>query len=427
MQRLIFPLLLAALVAATPWPAAYAQQQQQQPPTQDLQRIVALVNDDVISLRDLIERSRIIMVTARLPDTPEVRRAVRDQAMRSLIDEHLQMQEAKKRGITIPQEDVDAAIARLEEQNRIPAGRFEEFTSKMGIDPAAIIDQIRTELTWGRMVRARLTATTVVTDEEIDEAIAKLKASAGQTEDLLSEILVPVDSPDQEDPQRQAAEKIIEQLHAGASFPAMARQFSRGTTAASGGDMGWVARGILPEEVEAAVAKLQKGDISVPIRTVGGYQIILLRDRRRIALPGAEDIKVTLKQILLPLAANAGQADIQSTVALARTVRTSIRSCDDVEPLAAQLKAPGSGSLGTLKLGDLPENFQQAVNPLKVNETSQPVVAARAVHLFTLCGREEPNAFDRNQIRQRLLVRKAEQLSQRYLRDLRRDATIEFR
>src|SRR3546814_4733230 len=77
------------------------------------------------------------------------------------------------------------------------------------------------------MVRSRLSATTVVTDEEIDEAIAKLKASVGQTEDLLSEILIPVDSPDQEEPQRQTALKNIEQLHKGASFPALARQFSR--------------------------------------------------------------------------------------------------------------------------------------------------------------------------------------------------------
>ncbi|WP_341702370.1 peptidylprolyl isomerase [Ferrovibrio sp.] len=424
MKRLTAVTILIACIGLLPLcRTAMAQQQ-----NQDLQRIVALVNDDVISMRDLVERSRVIMVTARLPDNAEVRRAVRDQAMRSLIDERLQMQEAKKRGISVSQEEVDAAIARLEEQNRIPAGRFEDFAIRAGIDPAIMISQIRAELTWARMVRSRLAATTVVTDQEVDEAVAKLKASAGQTEDLLSEILIPVDSPDQEEPQRQAAERIIEQLrNGGASFPALARQFSRGTTASNGGDMGWVTRGTLPEETEAAAARLQKGDISAPIRTIGGYQIIALRDRRRIALPGAEEARVTLKQILLPLPANASQGDIQSTLDLARTVRPGIRGCDDIEPLAAQLKAPGSGSLGTLRLADLPENFRQAVGSLKVNETSDPVATPRAVHLFTLCAREEPDAFDRNQIRQQLLIRKAEQLSQRYLRELRRDATIEFR
>src|SRR3546814_10937956 len=109
------------------------------------------------------------------------------------------------------------------------------------------------------MVRSRLSATTVVTDEEIDEAIAKLKASVGQTEALLSEILIPVDSPDQEEPQRQTALKIIEQLHKGASFPALARQFTSATTAASGGAMGWVTRGILPEGCEAVASKRHEG------------------------------------------------------------------------------------------------------------------------------------------------------------------------
>ena len=112
MQRLIISTLVAiGLAAGILSGPAVAQQQ-------DLQRIVALVNDEVISMRDLTERTQVIMVTGNLPDTPEVRRAVRDQAMRSLIDERLEMQEAKKRGISITQGDVDSAIARLEEQNR---------------------------------------------------------------------------------------------------------------------------------------------------------------------------------------------------------------------------------------------------------------------------------------------------------------------
>ena len=161
MQRLTFLLLvLFSLAAGILSQPARAQQQ-------DVQRIVALVNDDVISLRDLIERTKVIMVTGNLPDTPEVRRAARDQAMRSLINEHLEMQEAKKRGISVPQSEVDAAIGRLEEQNHIPSGRFEEFARRSGIDPQSIIDQIRTELTWVRMVRAKLSATTVRKAEKL--------------------------------------------------------------------------------------------------------------------------------------------------------------------------------------------------------------------------------------------------------------------
>lgn len=395
---------------------------------QDQQRIVALVNDDVISQRDLNERMRIIMATTRLPENnPEIMRAVREQALRSLIDDRLQMQESKKRNLSASQQDIDSALAMVERQMNIPPGRFEEYVRRSGVDPQAAISQIRTELTWNRMVRARVGAQVNITEQEIDEAIAKLKANAGQTEDLIAEILVPVDSPDQEEPQRQLALRIIEQIRGGANFPALAHQFSRGTTAANGGEVGWVQRGTLNEETEAAIAKMTKGTISDPIRTIGGWQIVALRDTRRISLPGAEDSRVTLKQLLLPLSANAPEAEIAAAVAKAGEARTSIRTCDDVEAVAAKYEAPGSGSLGTLRLGDLPEAFRQAVMPLAVNQTSQPVRASRAVHIFTLCAKEEAGGLNRNEVRQSIFARRAELMAQRYIRELRRDATIEFR
>jgi peptidyl-prolyl cis-trans isomerase SurA len=395
---------------------------------QDQQRIVALVNDEVISLRDLNERMRIIMATTRLPDNnPEILRAVREQALRSLIDERLQLQESKRRNLAATQQDVDSAVAMVERQMNIPSGRFEEYIRRSGVDPAAAVTQIRTELTWNRMVRARVGAQVTITEQEIDEAIARLKATVGQTEDLLSEILVPVDSPDQEEPQRQLALRVAEQIRGGANFPALARQFSRGTTAANGGDVGWVQRGNLNEEVDAVVAKMNKGEISEPIRTVGGWQIIALRERRRISLPGVEENRVTLKQMLLPLSANAPAAEVDAAVAKAREARGGIKSCDDVEAVAAKYDAPGSGSLGTLRVGDLPESFRQAVIPLNVNETSQPVRASRAVHLFTLCAKEDASGLNRNEVRNTIFGRRAELMAQRYIRELRRDATIEFR
>lgn len=420
MHRLIALTLLLAGLAAVPVIGPLH--------AQDQQRIVALVNDEVVSQRDLNERMRIIIATTRLPDNnPEILRAVREQALRSLIDDRLQMQEAKQRGITTSQQDVDNAITAVERQMNIPPGRFDEFMRRSGIDPAAVASQIRTELTWGRMVRARTGAQSAVTEQDIDEAIAKLRASAGQTEDLLSEILVPVDSPDQEEPQRQLALRIIEQLRGGANFPALARQFSRGTTAVNGGDVGWVARGTLSEEVEAAVAKLDKGQLSDPIRTVGGWQIVAVRDRRRIAMPGIEETRVTLKQLLIPLAAEAPQAEADAAIAKARQARSEIRSCDDVETVAGRFEAPGSGSLGTLRMGDLPESFRQAVAPLQINQSSEPVRASRAVHVFTLCAKQEAEGLNRNEVRLSILARRSELMAQRYIRELRRDATIEFR
>ncbi len=391
-------------------------------------RIVAVVNDEVVTVRDVVERMRMTFATTGIPDTPEIRRRLREQALRVLVDERLYMQEAKKRGLSVPQEELDRTIESVERQMNIPPGRFEQVAPRMGIDPNAFIENVRANLTWSRLVRARFFASNTISEAEIDEAMAKLRATAGQTEDLLSEIVIPVDSPDQEESARQTATQVSEQLRQRGNFAALAQQFSRGATAANGGDIGWVTRGSLPDELDAVVAKLERNSFSEPTRSTGGYYIMGLRDRRRVAEASPEDIKVSLSQIMLGLAPNAQPSDVEATVALARTVRETISKCEDIEPLARELKAQGSGSIGVVRLADLPDNFRAAVSDLKVNETSQPVAVPRAVHLFTVCDREEPKSgIDRNQVRGTILQQRLALMSQRYLQDLRRDATIEFR
>lgn len=391
-------------------------------------RIVAIVNDDVITARDINTRIQITLATTGLPNTPDVRRALREQVLRKLVDERLYMQESKKRGINPPQEEIDRYIAFIEKQSNVPPGRFEDFAARSGFSAEAYLDQVKAEMTWGRMVRARLNATNPITERDVDEAVQRIRNTVGQTEELLAEILIPVDSADQEDAARKTAEDITKQIRDGGTFPNLARQFSRGVTAAAGGDMGWVQRGVLPDDIEVVVEKLERGQITNPIRSTGGYYIYLLRDRRKVALPGPEDSRVTLNQIVLALPANARPAEVDSTVTLARQVREMVSSCSDVEALAKELKAQGSGSLGTLKIGDMPENIRNAVVDLKKDETSQPVTTPRGVLLFTVCDREDKaNEIDTTQVRQNLMQQRMALMAQRYIQDLRRDATIEFR
>lgn len=391
-------------------------------------RILAIVNDEVVSVRDVAERMRMTLLTTGIPNTPEIQRQLREQSLRVLVDERLYMQEAKRRNFTLPQEEIDRAVENIERQMNVPAGRFEQAVQRMGLDPKAFIDNIRANLTWGRLVRGRYFSTNTITEQEVDEAVERLRARAGQTEELVSEILIPVDSPDQEESAKQTAEQVLEQLRTRGNFSALARQFSRGPTAANGGDIGWVARGTLPDEQEEALAKLERNSFSDPIRSTGGYYIFGLRDRRRVAEASAQDIKLTLSQIMIGLAPNAQAAEVETAMALARTVRESISKCEDVEPLAKELKAQGSGSLGTVRLADLPENFRNAVKDVQPNETSQPVATPRAVHIFTVCERDEPKSgIDRTQVRNSIAQQRIALMSQRYLQDLRRDATIEFR
>lgn len=421
MRRLVTILSAAAVSVSLLGPAGLTD-------AQEAQRIAAIVNDEVVSLRDLERRTDLTIITANLANTPPVRQRLREQVLRSLVDERLQQQEATRRNITVSDEELDQQIAGLEQQNRIPDGRFEEYLKSNGIDKDTVMTQLRAELAWTKLVRQRLVPTIIVSDAEIEALVSKLKSTVGQNENLLAEILIAVDSPEQEEEAKRSATQLLEQIRGGANFTVVARQFSKGTTAAAGGDIGWIQPGALPEEIEAAVKTLNPGDISEPVRAAGGYYIIALRDRRQIQIGNTDDTKLTLKQIVLPLSATATAADIQSQMDLARTITESIGGCADIDSVGQELQSTESGDLGTVRLGDLPVQLRNAVATLKADQISAPVQTPQSVRLLAVCKRVDVDSgIDNERIRSNLVVQRATMLQRRYLRDLRRDAVVELR
>ena len=421
MRRLVTILSAAAVSVSLLGPAGLTD-------AQEAQRIAAIVNDEVVSLRDLDRRIDLTIITANLANTPPVRQRLREQVLRSLVDERLQQQEATRRNITVSDEELDQQIAGLEQQNRIPDGRFEEYLKTNGIDKDTVMTQLRAELAWTKLVRQRLVPTIIVSDTEIEALVSKLKSTVGQNENLLAEILIAVDSPEQEEEAKRSATQLLEQIRGGANFTVVARQFSKGTTAAAGGDIGWIQPGALPEEIEAAVKTLNPGDISEPVRAAGGYYIIALRDRRQIQIGNTDDTKLTLKQIVLPLSATATAADIQSQMDLARTITESISGCADIDSVGQELQSTESGDLGTVRLGDLPVQLRNAVATLKADQISAPVQTPQSVRLLAVCKRVDVDSgIDNERIRSNLVVQRATMLQRRYLRDLRRDAVVELR
>jgi peptidyl-prolyl cis-trans isomerase SurA len=415
--RRLFTVLMLLLAGA---PAA----------AQDLQRIAAIVNDEVISSLDVQRRLELVMISTGLRDTSEVRRRLEPQVLRSLIDERLQFQEATRRNVAVTEADVARAFAQLERQNGIPPGRIDDYLRSRGISKEALIQQLRAEIAWGKLIRSRIAPTILIGDDEVRAALNRIRSSAGQSEDLVAEIFVAVDAPDQDEEARRTAVRLIEQIGAGAPFAAVARQFSQGVTAAAGGEVGWVQPGTLPEEIDAALKRMNKGDVSEPIRAPGGYYIIQLRDRRRVTPGAAAEAQVTLKQVMLPLPAGGGEREVAATIERARAAAQEIRGCDDVERVGQHVGAPQSGSLGTVRLSDLPAPFRDAVAALGAGQVSQPVRSPQGVHLLVVCERRDAGGQggpDPEQLRQRLAESRVSMLARRYLRDLRRDAVVEIR
>ncbi len=413
-----FALTVSALVGATV-PAG----------AQQVQRIAAIVNDEVVSGFDVEQRIDMVIKSTRLRDTPETRRRLRQQVLRGLIDETLQLQAAQRNNISVSEQDLQRAYSVLERQNKLQAGRLIDFLRANGLSQDALARQLRAEIAWSKLVRRRLQPSVSIGEDEVNEVLSRLQANADLPETRLSEILLPVDSPEKEEETLRNALRLVQQLREGAPFDAVARQFSRGATANNGGEIGWVQPGQLAEELDRTVAGLSVGGVSEPIRAAGGYYIVKLHERRSIAGDDPLETKLSLKQIRVPLPGGRTGPNAGAARDLTEQVMARAPGCDGLTNVATEFQIQQAGDLGTVKLRELPEEIRGAVAELPIGDFSKPIITNDAIMLLMVCKRDVPvvEPPDRQKIEQELMRRRLAMLAQRYLRDLRRDAVVELR
>ncbi|HMA16527.1 MAG: peptidylprolyl isomerase [Bacteroidota bacterium] len=248
---------------------------------EDLFRPAAVVNDDVISVLDLAMRLQLAIIAAGVDDSSDVRRRLTPQVLNSLIDERLQMQEAERLDIEVTDLQIAGALEQIAQQNNMSEGQFLTMLRNRGVIPTTLIDQIRAQIAWQSIVQRSVRPNVVVPPEEIEEVVNRLTARRGAVERRVAEIFIPIESIAREAEAQTNAVRLFEELRRGANFAGLARQFSQSATALLGGDLGWVRDGELDEELNAALAQMGPGEISVPIRTLSGFHILFLRDMRK--------------------------------------------------------------------------------------------------------------------------------------------------
>ncbi len=396
---------------------------------QQVQRIAAIVNDEVISMYDLVSRIRMVIVSTRLRDSPQVRRLHAPQVLKRLIDERLQLQEAKRRNVSVSDRDMQQAVTSMEKRNKISAGGFKKFMQRIGIEAQSFLDQEKASIAWRKLVRRRLRPQVNVSDEEVEEVLNRLKAGQGQDEFRLAEILVSFDAPDEEITAKRTADRLVEQARRGARFSALARQFSHSATAAVGGDLGWVRSAELDPEILTIVSTLLKGQVTDSVRSVTGFRIYLLRDKRKIAAKGPSETVVVLKQIFFPLLSSATPDETGNQIDLAKTVGGAVNGCKDMDSVAKEVRSPRPANLGKFAFSELSREIRTAINGLPLGRASKPVKATGGIMLLMVCERIEPK-FElpsRPAVMKRLINRRLELLARRYLRDLRRAAVVDIR
>jgi len=391
--------------------------------------IAAVVNDDVISTADLEARVRLILLSSQLPDNQQVRQRVVPQVLRALIDEKLELQEAKRYNVAVSDKEIAQAIERLEQQNRLPKGGLDKILESQGIPRSTLVSQVASSIAWNRLVEGRLAQNVTVSDEEINETLTRIKEQIGKPQSRIGEIFLAVDKPDQEAEVKALADRLIEQMRAGASFNAVAQQFSQSPTAAVGGDLGWVAAGELPGEVGKAIETMQPGQLSPPIRGSGGFYIVYLADRRTLGSSTPGDAVITLARFALPLARTAPDAEKQRAFAAAKKVSETVKSCGELLKQGKELAPQLSGEMRNIRIATLPREIQGIVTPLKIAEASKPLIMADGIGVLMVCERSEaPSPIpSREQIRESVLRSRLDTLARRYLGELRRTANVDMR
>jgi len=394
-----------------------------------VRKATAMVNGDVITDTDLEQRLNLVIAANGGKVSDEERERLRLQVLRNLIDERLQIQEAKAKEITVENKDVDDTFGRVAKNFKKTAGDFDGYLRERGASATTLRQQIRAELAWNRLLRRKVEPFVNVGDDEVQQVIAQMEKSKGQEEYRVGEIFLAA-AAGQDGAQMAVAQNIVAQVRQGGSFVAYARQFSESASASTGGDLGWMRASQLPETERAALAAIKPGQISEPVHVSGGIAVMALVDKRQVLVADPENATLSLKQMSLEFKGNVSQEMGQAAVAKLTAATKNLGGCGRVEAVGKEIGAQVSVN-DSLRLKDMPDALRQLVAKMRIGEATPPFgSASEGVRVLVLCGRDDsaapkPPTFD--EVYSQMNDQRVGLAARRYLRDLRRDAIIDYR
>lgn len=394
-----------------------------------IRKATAIVNGSIITDTDVDQRLALVVAANGGHVGDDERERLKLQVLRNLIDETLQIQEARANEITISPAEIDQTFARVAGNFRRTPDTFATYLREQGSSEASMKRQIEGELAWRRLLGRRVEPFVNVGEEEVNAVIKRLEAAKGTEEYHIAEIFLS-STPESNEQVLQNAQRIVQQIRGGGSFVAYARQFSEASTAAVGGDLGWVRAEQLPEQLSAAATTMERGQVSVPIAVPGGYSIIAVVDKRQVLTADPRDAVLALKQVSIAFPKGMSQSQAAPKVEEFAETMHGIRGCGTVEKVAAGIGAEVVDN-DQIRVRDLPQALQDMMLNLQVGQATQPFGSLEdGVRSLVLCGRDDPQtasgpSFD--QIYAQMEEERVNRRARRYLRDLRRDAVVDYR
>lgn len=423
--------LLLAVLGGLPWAATLAQGRAVRAIEAD--RIVAVVNDEAITLNELRSQMARVERQLRQQGTQMPPRDVLERhILERMIVDRVQLQLARETGLRIEDSQLDQALARIAESNRMDLAQLRNSLAQDGIAWVKFREDIRAEMTIVRLREREVDSRIVVSDGEIDNFLESAGAM-GNEEYSLAHILLRV--PEQAKPDQLArlqarAEDIVAQLRKGADFARLAAANSDAPDGLSGGLMGWRSRERLPSLFAEEVVKLKPGEISSVLRSPAGFHILKLLDRRGGAIKAQPVEQIHARHILIKTSELVSESEARRRlVALKERVTHGADFAELARLHSNDLSASRGGDLGWLNPGDTVPEFEQAMNRLKPGEVSEPVQSPFGWHLIQVLARRTDVSTERvrQSARQALRERKADEAYQDWLRQMRDRAYVEYR
>ncbi|MFM8354449.1 MAG: peptidylprolyl isomerase [Gammaproteobacteria bacterium] len=402
---------------------------------QELDAIVALVNDDVILASELLSRLKTVEEQIREQNMQMPPRDVLiSQIMERLVLESLQLQDAERRGVQLADEQLTAAVASIAEQNKMSMDQFLQTLASEGLNYTEFREQVRKEMLISRLQRSLISRRVALSEKEVNDLI-----NSPYYKQMLSDqyrvghILLSIAQEDDQAARRaarEAADEIVKQLREGADFAQTAIARSSGARALEGGDLGWRRAAELPSIFTEQVLKLKAGEIADPIETPGGIHIIKLLETRGTSQQTEQQTHV--RHILVQASAIRTEAE---TEALARDLHQKIEAGGDFEALAREFSEdPGSalagGDLGWTSGDEFVPEFRSAMAATADGALSAPFRSQYGWHVLQVLGRREEDLSDearRDMAARVIQERRFEEELEKWQKELRDEAFVETR
>jgi peptidyl-prolyl cis-trans isomerase SurA len=399
-----------------------------------IDRIVAIVNKEVITQFELEERIARVQKELQRRGTPVVDRSeLEHQVLDRLIVEKVQLQLARETGMRVEDLELDRTVNRIAENNKLSLSEFRQRLESDAIPYDKFREDLRNEILLTRLREREVTGKLTVSEGEIDNLLQEQNDKETGTEYNLAHILVRVPeqaTPAQLDARRARAEEVVKRLKDGSDFAQVAATYSDAPDALQGGVIGWRSQQRLPELFVNALDKLKPGDVSAVLRSPAGFHVVKLLDMRGAGAPLLVE-QAHVRHILIRTNDLVSEDEAKRKLV---GLRERIVNGLDFAELARLNSDDGSasrgGDLGWIYPGDTVPEFERAFAELKIGEISQPVKTPFGWHLIQVLERRTADmASDRKRIdaRKALLERKGDEAYQEWLRQLRDRAYVEVR